>query len=233
MLLVILIMKIIFSISCCLLTNTQVSRLCKAFPNRSSANIKLSKIQLHKIGQSGGVLGRLLGPLLQTGLSLTGKVLKQLAKSILIPLELTAAASTTDAAIHKKMFGSGATALIISNEEMNGVMKIIKSLEESGLLIKGVSENIKNKTIKQRGEFLRMLLGALGASLLGNLKTGKGAIAMSRERGTVRVGEGTFRADESTIRADESTRFLMPLHPLANFKIPKYYQSKPNFNDLY
>ena len=111
-----------------LLTNTQVSKLCKGFANGSSANKKLSKTQLHEIGQSGGFLGRLLGPLLKTGLPLIGNVLKPLAKSVLIPLGLTAAASATDAAIHNKMFGFGKTALIISNEEMNYIMKIIKSL---------------------------------------------------------------------------------------------------------
>ena len=103
-----------------LLTNTQVSKLRKAFANNSSANIKLSKTQLHKIGQSGGFLGRLLGPLLKTGLPLTKNILKPLAKSVL-RLRLTA----TDAAIHKKMFGSGNTTLVISNEEeVNDVMKI-------------------------------------------------------------------------------------------------------------
>ena len=85
---------------------------------------------MHKIGQSGGFLGRLLGPLLKTGLPLIGNVLKPLAKSVLIPLGLTAAASATDAGIHKKMFESGMTTLIISNEEMNDIMKIVKSLEE-------------------------------------------------------------------------------------------------------
>ena len=99
-----------------LLTNTQFSRLPIAFANNSSANIKLSKSQLHKIGQSGGFLGRILGPLLKTGLSLIGNVLKPLAKSVLIALGLTAAASATDAAIHKKIFGSGNMTLIISNE---------------------------------------------------------------------------------------------------------------------
>ena len=69
-------------------------------------------------------------------------VLKSLAKSVLIPLGLTAAASGTDAAIHKKMFGSGNTILIISNEEINDIMKIIKLLEESGLLIKSDSKTI-------------------------------------------------------------------------------------------
>ena len=88
-----------------LLTNTQVSKLHKTFANNSSANIKLSKTQLHKIEQWRGFLGRLLGSLLKTGLSLIGTVLKPLAKSVLIPLGLTAATSATDAAIHKKMFG--------------------------------------------------------------------------------------------------------------------------------
>ena len=114
-----------------LLTNTQVSKLLKAFANNSSANIKLSKSQLHKIGQSTGFPGRLLGPLLKAGLASMGNVLKPLAKSVLIPLGLTAAASATDPTIHKKMFGSGFTTLIISNEEMEDIMKIVKSLEDS------------------------------------------------------------------------------------------------------
>ena len=84
-----------------LLTITQVSKLRKTFANNSSTNIKLSKTQLHKIGQSGGFLGRFLGPLPKTGLPLMKTVLKPLAKSVSIPLELTAAASATDAAIHK------------------------------------------------------------------------------------------------------------------------------------
>ena len=100
-----------------------------------------------KIGQLGEFLGRLLGPLLKTGLPLMKNVLKPLAKSVLIRLGLTAASSATDAATHKKMFGSGAhpsalakqTTLIILNEEMNDIMKRVKSLEESGLLIKAVS----------------------------------------------------------------------------------------------
>ena len=79
---------------------------------------------------------------------------KPLAKSVLIPLGLTAAASATDAAIHKKMFRSGFTTLIISNEEMNEIMKVINSLEESGLLIKGVSETIKNKAKEKKEDFL-------------------------------------------------------------------------------
>ena len=134
---------------------------------------------------------------------LIGHVLKPLAKSVLIPLGLTAAASATDGANHKKKFVSGFTTLIISSEQMNDIIKIVKSLEESSLLIKGVSETIKNESKKQKGGFLCMLLRTLGVSLLGNLLTGKGAIVMSQdreanmpERGTVRAGEGTIRAGQ-------------------------------------
>ena len=92
-----------------MLTNRQVLKPLKAFANSSSANIKLSKTQLHKIEQPGGFLGRLLGSLLKAGLPLMKNVLKPLAKSVLIPSGLTAAASATDAAIHKKMFVPGTT----------------------------------------------------------------------------------------------------------------------------
>ena len=84
---------------------------------------------MHKIGQSWGFLSRLLEPLLKSGLPLVENALEPLAKSILIPLGLIAA-SATDVAIDKKMFGSRKTALIISNEEMNEIMKIVKALEE-------------------------------------------------------------------------------------------------------
>ena len=123
----------------------QVLKLRKAFANDSSANIKLSKTQLHKIGQSVRFLGRPLEPLLKTGLSLIGNVLKPFPKSILIPLGLTEAASATDAAIHKEMFVSGVTTLIILNEEINDIIKIDKLLEEPGLLMKGVNQAIKNE----------------------------------------------------------------------------------------
>ena len=202
-----------------LLTNTQVSKLRKAFANVSSANTKLSKTQLHKIGQSGGLLGRLLGPFLKAGLPLIGNVFKTLAKNVLIPLGLTVAAAATDPAIHKKMFGSGlpsglasrTTILIISSEEMNHIIKIIKSLEESDLLIKDISETVKNEAKEQKGRFLGMLFGTLGASLLGNLLTGKGAIATSQGRERLQTlatrasmpGRNTIRAGEGTVRAGQ------------------------------
>ena len=147
-----------------LLTNAQVLRLRKAFANGSSGNINLSKTQLHKIGQSGGLLDKILGTLLKTGLPLMKKILPSLAKSVLIPFGLIAA-SATDAAVHEKMFGLGTTTSMISNEEMNDIMKIVNSLEESVLLIKDISEIIQNE-VKEQGEFLGMLLGTLGASLL-------------------------------------------------------------------
>ena len=146
------------------MTNTQVSRLCKAFANNSLANIKLSKTWLHKIGQSGGFLGRLLGPLLKTGLPLIGNVLKSLTKSVLMLLGLTAAASATDAAIQKKTCGSRTTTLILSTKEMED-MKIVKSLQYFGLLIKGVCEIIQNEAREQKGGFLSILLETLEASL--------------------------------------------------------------------
>ena len=124
--------------------------------------------------------------MLKTGLLLIANVLKPLANRVLIPLGLTAAASSTDAAIHKKIFGSAAITLIISNEEMSDIMKIVKSLEESGLLIK--SKTIQNEAKEQKGGFLSMLLSILGASLLVTLLTRKG---------TSRAGEGTIRAGKN------------------------------------
>ena len=104
---------------------------------------------------------------------LLGNILKPLANSVLIHLGLPTAPSLTDAAIHKKMFASGNITLIISNEEMNDIMKISNSLEESGLLIKDVNKTIKNIVKEPKGEFLGMLIGTLGASLLGNLLKSK------------------------------------------------------------
>ena len=116
--------------------------------------------------QSGGFLKRLLGSLLKPGLPLMENINNPLAKSVLIPLGLTAAVSAADAGIHKKILGSGnMTTLIISNDEIHDIIKIVKSLEDSGLLLKGVSETIQNEAKGQKGEFVNILLGTLGASL--------------------------------------------------------------------
>ena len=151
--------------------------------------------------QSGGFLGELLGPLLKTGLPLMKNVIKRLAESVLIPIGLTAAASAADARIHKKILGSGHNnniTLIISNEEINDIIKIIKSLEDSGLLLKGVTEAVHNEVKKQKGEFPSMLLGTLGASLLGNYLIGKGAMAksVSEETNLTRQGQGVYREEK-------------------------------------
>ena len=179
-----------------LVTDRQVSNLRKTFANNSSANIKLSKTQLSKMIQSGGFLGRLLGPLLKTGLPLISNVIKPLAKSVLIPLGLTAAASAADVGVHKKILGSGNTTLIISDNVIEDFIKIVKSLEDSGLLLKGATESIQNEVKEQKGGFLSMLLGTLGASLLGNLLTGKGIHRAGKGKEIHRAGEGIVRAGE-------------------------------------
>ena len=169
-------------------------KIRNAFNNNTSTNIKLSKAQINKIIQSGGFLGKLLGPLLKTGLPLIKNVIKPLAKSVLIPLGLTAAVSAADAGIHNQILGSGNTTLIISNEEMNDVIKIVEALEDSNILLKGVTEIVKNETKEQKGGFLSMLLGTLGASLLGDSLTGKGFVRAgsgnNKGKGVVRAGYG-------------------------------------------
>ena len=174
-----------------LLTNKQVANIRKAFAKNTSTDFKLSKTQLSKIIQSGAFLGRLLGPLLKTGLPLIKSVMKPLAKSVLLPLGLTAAASAAYAGIHKKILGSGHnnTTLIISNNKMDEILKIVKSLENCGVLLKCVSETIQHEAKEQRGGFLNMLLGTLGASLLGDILS-KGLSG----KGIIRAGEGIIRA---------------------------------------
>ena len=178
-----------------LLTNRQVSNLRKAFANHSLTDIKLSKAQLSNMIQSGGFPGRLLGPLLKTRLPLILNVIKPLAKIVLISLGLTAAASAADAGIHKKILGSGnMTTLMISNDEIHDIIKIVKSLEDSGLLIKGATETVENKVKEQKGRFLSMFLGTLGASLLEILLTGKGTYRARKGKGINIAGEGVLRA---------------------------------------
>ena len=184
-----------------------------------ATDIKLSKAQTKKIIQSGGYLGKLLsklvGPLM--------KVALPLAKNVLAPLGLTAAMSAIDGSIQKKIHGSGVK-LIIGKEDMNDIMKIIKALENSGILLKGVSKTIENETKEQRGGSLNMLLGTLGASLLGNLLTGG--------KGIMRAGDGIEPAGEGS-ESKKIVNSLLPFHPLTNIEISKYYVNKPRFNGVY
>ena len=151
-----------------LLTTRQNTKLRNAYNNNSATDIKLSKAQIKKIIQSGGFLGNLLsklaGPLMKVAFPLAKNVLTQ---------------------IH----GSGVK-LIIEQEDMNDIIKIIMALENSGILLKGVSKIIENETKEQRGGFLSMLLGTIGASLLGNLLT-DGKRIMRAGDGIVRAGSGS------------------------------------------
>ena len=125
---------------------------------------------------------RLLDPLLKTVLPLIKNVIKPLAKSVLIPSGLTAA-SAADTEIYKKILGYGrchsssfapkTTALMISNDEMKDIIKIVKYFEDFGSLLNGFSETIQNESNEQKRGFLPMLLGTLGASLIGNILAGK------------------------------------------------------------
>ena len=153
-----------------LLTTRQTTKLRNAINNNMSTDIKLSKVQIKKIIQSGGFLGSLLSkiarPLMKVGMPSV--------KNVLAPLGLTAAMSSWK--YSKKIHGSGTTTLIIANEDMDDIMKIIKCLEDSGILLKGVTKTIENETKEQKWRFLCMLLGTLGASLLENLLSGKGIV---------------------------------------------------------
>ena len=170
-----------------LLTTRQNTKLCNAINNNLATDIKLTKAQIKKLIQSGGFLGKLLSKLA----SRLMKVAMPLAKNVLAPLGLTAAMSAIDGSIPKKIHGSGVK-FIIEQEDMND-MKIIEALENSGILLKGVSKTIENETKEQRGGFSSMLLGTLGASLLGNLLAdGKGI--MRGADGIVRAGDGIVSA---------------------------------------
>ena len=168
-----------------LLTNRQVANIRKAITKNTSIDIKLSKTHLSKMIQSGGFLGHLLGKLAGPLM----KVAVPLAKNILAPIGISAGMSAIDGSIKKKMLGSEMTTLIISNDEMDDILKIVKSLENSGLLLKGVSETIQHEAKEQRGGFLSMLLSTLGASLLGDILS-KGL----SDKGVIRAGERAIRA---------------------------------------
>ena len=125
-----------------------------AFNNNMSTDLKFSKAQISKIIQSDGflrsLLSKLAGPLI--------KVALPLAKNILAPLGITVAASAIDAGIKKKIHGSGTTTLIISDEEMNDIMKIVQAPEDSNILLKGITDTIKNETKEQKRRILKYVI---------------------------------------------------------------------------
>ena len=181
----------------------------------SSLNAKLSNSQLNKltpaIKSKIEVVSRLSSNMVGDDktnfphkLPLMKNVIKPLAKSVLIPLGLTAAASAADAGIHKKILGSehnNTTTLIISNDKMKDIIRIVKSLDDSGLWLQGVSETIQNEAKEQKRWFLSMLLDTLGAKLLGNILAGKGI--NGAEEGVIRAGNGaaTKKQGKGIVRA--------------------------------
>ena len=160
------------------LTSNQYSSLEKAFSNYLSKDVKLSKSQLKNLVQQGSFLGKLLAPLMKFALPL--------AKNVLAPLGLSTGVSLIDGGIKKSMLGSGVNSdnkmnnnhnhiqFIISTGDVNDIIKIIELLEEHNFLINGISETVKNEVNEQKGGFLSLLLRTLGASILGNLLSGKG-----------------------------------------------------------
>ena len=158
-----------------------------------STDLKFSKSQISKIIKSGGFLGSLLsklaGPLMEVAIPL--------AKNVLAPLGITA----IDAGIQKKIHGSESMTLIISNEEMSDIMKIVQALEDSNILLKGITKTIKKEAKEQKGGFLSMSLGTLGESLLGNLLAGKGTVRAGsgnkKGKGIVRAGTGRSSSSAS------------------------------------
>ena len=173
-----------------LLKARQTTKLRIGFNNNMSTDIKLSKAQISKIIQSGGFLGSLLSKLADPSM----KVAVPLSKNILAPLGVPAAASANDTRIQKKIHGSATTTLIISNEEMNDIIKIIQSLKDSNILLKGVTKTVNNETKEQNRGVLSMLLSTLGDSLLGNILAGKGIVRVGpgnkKGKGIVRAGYG-------------------------------------------
>ena len=133
-----------------LLRTRQKAKLRNAFNNNISTDLKISKAQIFQILQCGGFLDSLLSklacPLMKAAILL--------AKNFSAPLKITAAVSVIDTWIQKKIHGSGTTALIISNEEMNDIMEIAQALEDFNILLKGVTKTIENKTKEQKGGFL-------------------------------------------------------------------------------
>ena len=134
------------------LTTRPTTKLRNVIENNMLTDIKLSRAQKSKIIQSGGFIGKIFGPLLKTGLPLLKSVIKPLGL-----LGLTAASSAIDAGVQKTIYGSGTKTLVISNEEMNDIMKIVQALKDSNILLKGATKTIKNETREQKGGFYWVL----------------------------------------------------------------------------
>ena len=191
-----------------LLTTRQKTKLRNAFNNNMSTDLKLSKAQISKIIQSGGFLGSLLsklaGPLM--------KVAVPLAKNILAPLGIRTAASAIDTGIQKKIHDSETTTLIISNEEVHDIMKIVQALEHSNILLKGVTKTIKNEAKEQKRRIFKPVIRYFRSKF---------------------VRKHVSRKMNCKSWLWKRMGFLMPPHPLTNFEIQKYYKNEPRFNGVF
>ena len=177
------------------LTNDEIKDIMKVHSFRSLLNREILLTRAaRKVSSREGGFRNFLRLLMAADLPLMKNVLTPLVTCTFVPLGLTTVASATNEAIQEESFGSGTTSLIISNEEMNDTMKIVKSLEESSFQIKEGNETIKNEAKKQKGEFLV----TLGTSLLRDTLEGKGRI---------RGGDGVMGDSEEVIRAGEEQYF--------------------------
>ena len=194
---------------------TQINKLREKVENNMSPDIKLSKGQINKLIKEGGALGSILSRFLP-------KLIKpaiSLGKNILAPLGLSAAMSATDAAIQKKVHGYGIKTVRFSNKDLDDMTKIVKALEDSDVLMKRITETLKND-IKKGGALLliSILLGTLGASLL----TGRGMYRFGNH------GQGLFRVGQGIRK-----KSLTPFHPLTNFEIQECFEDESRFNGVY
>ena len=172
------------------LTNGKIPSLCKTFTYNLSANMKLSTTHFSKKIHVGECPGINIGTLMKAGLPLIKNIIKPLAKSLPVPLRLTAAAPPPDASFLQIILVSRTTPLTISNKEKEDIKKIIRYFEEFDLLIHYVSKRIKNETSEEKGGFLGTLLCRLDTSLL---------VTMLTRKGVIKTGERVIQACERTI----------------------------------
>ena len=172
------------------LTNGKIPSLCKTFTYNLSANMKLSTTHFSKKIHVGEFPGINIGTLMKADLPLIKNIIKPLAKSLPVPLRLTAAAPPPDASFLQIILVSRTTPLTISNKEKEDIKKIIRYFEEFDLLIHYVSKRIKNEASEEKGGFLGTLLCRLDTSLL---------VTMLTRKGVIKTGERVIQACERTI----------------------------------
>ena len=175
------------------MTTKQTTKARNAFENNMPTDKRFFKTQISKIIHSKLLLRVLLikkaGPLMKLAVTL--------AKNILSLLGITGAASAIDAGIQKKIYSSETTILIISNKEIDDIMKIVLALGDSNILMKGITKAIKNEKTEQKRRFLEMSISTLGASMLANILTGKEILkdsyGIKKRKERLRTGYGSRR----------------------------------------